>query len=63
MKTVREALKELTTVIQDENGYDPAFALGYIESLFACVVETLPKTQQRRIIKEIQDHIDYRKTA
>ena len=63
MKTAREALKELTTVIQDENGCGPAFALGYIESLFACVVETLPKTQQRRISKEIQDHIDYRKTA
>ena len=63
MKTVRDVLKELNTVIQDENGYGPAFALGYIESLFACVVETLPKTQQKRISKEIQDHIDYRKTA
>lgn len=63
MKTAREALKELNDVIQNENGYGSAFALGYIESLFACVVETLPKTQQKRIIREIQDHIDSRKSA
>ena len=63
MKTAREALEELNKVIQEDNGYGSAFALGYIQSLFACVVETLPKTQQKRIIKEIQDHIDYRKTA
>ena len=60
----RDSLKTLVETLQETGEFgSTAFALGYIESLFAGVIESLPKTQQKRIVADIEHHIDYRKTA
>lgn len=58
----REALKTLTETLQNGEYSSPSYALGYVESLFASVIESLPKTQQKRVISEIQYHISCRKS-
>ncbi len=55
----RDSLKTLVKTLRESN--DAAFSLGYLESMTAGIIESLPKTQQKRIISEIESHINMRK--
>lgn len=50
----RESIKTLVEALQKEES--PSFALGYLESFFAGVIDNLSLRQQNQIVSEIHRH-------
>lgn len=60
--TNAEMIKELVKTLQEE-GRDPMFIVGYLESFMSQIVENAPKKYQSQVHSDLVWHLNARKNA
>lgn len=61
---VRNTVNSLVRTLEDPAyGGTQTYALGYLESFMGSIIESLPKAAQKRILADIEWHINARKES